>query len=75
MLAKIKEEQGLIAEAADLMQEVAVSFSSSTFQLSWKSFFIYFIVYQCALIVIMNYRWRHLVLWQKLRKLLSFLNK
>ena len=24
-LAKIKEEQGLIAEAADLMQEVAVS--------------------------------------------------
>jgi len=24
-LAKIKEEQGLIAEAADLMQEIAVS--------------------------------------------------
>ena len=25
-LAKIKEEQGLIAEAADLMQEIAVSY-------------------------------------------------
>lgn len=27
-LAKIKEEQGLIAEAADLMQEIAVSYDS-----------------------------------------------
>jgi hypothetical protein len=27
-LAKIKEEQGLISEAADLMQEVAVSIDS-----------------------------------------------
>ena len=28
-LAKIKEEQGLIAEAADLMQEIAVSVNVS----------------------------------------------
>lgn len=33
-LAKIKEEQGLIAEAADLMQEIAVCAGCFVWQLS-----------------------------------------
>ena len=36
-LAKIKEEQGQIAEAADLMQEVAVSLSAFCYLIRWKS--------------------------------------
>lgn len=38
-LAKIKEEQGLIAEAADLMQEVAVSFGLSFGNIFGLAFF------------------------------------
>lgn len=82
-LAKIKEEQGLIAEAADLMQEIAVSSGG----LIWCNFLICirnppmvelpdlspFSLYMFLIINLC--RWKLLVPWQKLRKLHSFLNK
>jgi hypothetical protein len=39
-LAKIKEEQGLIAEAADLMQEIAVSVNLLCFHGFFISLFL-----------------------------------
>ena len=80
-LAKIKEEQGLIAEAADLMQEIAVSVNTEC----CDGFYYMPLVSACDnnsaissqltyVMSILN-RWKHLVPWQKLRKLHSFLSK
>lgn len=61
-LTKIKEEQGLIAEAADLMQEVAVSLSA-LMHLSYNRFLTTYLV-----LTDLCHRWKHLGPWQKLKK-------
>lgn len=71
-LAKIKEEQGLIAEAADLMQEIAVGsviFILLSPHSPLNSFFL------DSSLIINIFRLKLLVLWLKLRKSHSFLNK
>lgn len=63
-LAKIKEEQGLVAEAADLMQEVAVSLLFIPDALVVAGFIYDF----ASSLTELCHRWKHLAPWQKLKK-------
>lgn len=86
-LAKIKEEQGLISEAADLMQEVAVSigfgiciYEKNVHLLIVLSFFSNQIItsfMQCegSYVICLFSRWKLLEQWQRPRKLHLFLNR
>jgi hypothetical protein len=80
-LAKIKEEQGKIDEAADLMQEVAVSLHALEFRITgsyiimmmfsffWCSFPITFHNVSTNNLIL---RLKHLAQWLRQRKLHSF---